>query len=141
MNPSDDMLKIALAFVEQPDESQRVKMAFAAISCAPLSALIHKMLDDTPGTTLKGALTRIADLNQGRITDLDAPDFCSYIIRKTGITDQVLDSCKRALRSYHIAQSMVTSSTGLLMAARTDDGSARTAMPPEEILRELKRRK
>jgi hypothetical protein len=28
---SDDLLKIAMAFVEQPDESERVRAAFAAI--------------------------------------------------------------------------------------------------------------
>jgi hypothetical protein len=141
MNPSDDMLKIALAFVEQPEESERVKTAFDNVDRAPLSKLIDDMLEETPAIHLRGSLKTIANLNQGRLSDLDAPDFRSYVIRKTCITDALLNDCISALATYQKVSAAATSSNGMtLMAARTEAGSSRGTTSAVDVLRELRRR-
>jgi hypothetical protein len=141
MNPSDEMLKIAAVFVEQPDPSDRVKDALARVKRAPLSALVDQMIRESSGFALKSALKKIADLNQGQVHDLDAPDFRSYIIARTGLSDEHLRDCVSAIATYAKVKQAVESGAGAtLIAARAEKGEIKNEVSPSDVLRELARR-
>jgi hypothetical protein len=79
------LIRIAAACLDTSSIPATFREALVARS--PLAALIDAMLLQRPESPVRGALERIAQLNQGTIEDLNASSFQSYLIYKADINE------------------------------------------------------
>jgi DNA-binding transcriptional regulator YiaG len=108
---------------------------------SPVSALILEMLSENPQLKLRPALTRVADLDEGELVDLGAPDFCSYLVAKTDLPKAQVMECIAALSTYSRVKAAAMFAGGTLsMAARAEEGPPTPKASHTDVLRELKRR-
>ena len=94
----EDILAVAVANIVQPEPPEEFKKALAAK--APLPALIEAMLARKPSMKNRADLEAVAALKQGRLEDLSAPVFRSYVLGKTGMTEEALDRCAREIETF-----------------------------------------
>ena len=64
-NELDDLLRVAIANMRQPEPSEAFREAISGAGRAPLAALIDKLLEEQPNVSARSALKAIAGLNQG----------------------------------------------------------------------------
>jgi len=139
---NDDMLRAAAVFTVRAELHDDAKQAFANIPRAPLSRFIDEYVATHASIDLAVALKTIADLNQGKLADLDAKDFQSYIVSATSVSEVQLRRCAAALGSYRLLKDRSQSDAASLpFAAREDDTTtdAQSALN-SELLEQLKKR-
>lgn len=109
MNEKDftDILRIAAHALDNPKVPQEFQDALRVR--APLSSLIDSLLVRQPKCSLRSALERIADLNQGTLGDLNAPAFQSYVIYNASINEFELHACMRELEYFRRLSETVAS--------------------------------
>jgi hypothetical protein len=78
--------------------SESARLAFRSVPPAPLATFILARLSDRRTSGLRKQLSRIAELNQGALSDLDRADFRSYVSYRTGLSEGELKRCAVLLR-------------------------------------------
>ena len=73
--------------------SERARLAFRSVPPAPLATFIVASLSDRRANGLRKQLSRIAELNEGAVADLDRADFLSYVSYRTGLSEVELKRC------------------------------------------------
>jgi hypothetical protein len=116
----ENVLAIAIANIQQPDSSKEFLEALAIK--APLTALIEAMLVRKPSMKNRANLEAIAALEQGRPDDLSAPVFRSYVLGKTGMTEESLDRCAREIETFRRILQAIAADEPVTMAARDEEG-------------------
>ncbi|HET9342934.1 MAG TPA: hypothetical protein VFO25_08475 [Candidatus Eremiobacteraceae bacterium] len=125
---------------ESVEMGDRARAAFRSIPPAPLRILIDDFLTESSGFAGAEWMRRIAALNQGSARDLDEAEFKSYVLYRTGLTEEQLLKCRFALRSFTAARETASGGVDedLLVAARGDSEGA--AVSASELLEQLKKR-
>ena len=77
----DELLRLAFEYVDSYQPNAEIERAFKSIARAPLAVLISRFLDATPRIDVAPLLRSIAEVNQGRLEDLDSPAFLSFDAR------------------------------------------------------------
>jgi hypothetical protein len=139
-NELDDLLRVAIANMRQPEPSEAFREAISGAGRAPLAALIDKLLEEQPNVSARSALKAIAGLNQGCVEDLDTPVFQSYLIARLGITEAQVRQCMRSIGTF--AQLIRSSAEQrFLAAARDEQGNGGGSASADDIREQLKKRK
>lgn len=109
MNDTDftNMLRIAAHALDNPNVPREFQDALLAR--APLSSAIDSLLVHRPKCSMRSALERIADLNQGTLEDLNAPAFQSYVIYNASINELELYACIREIATFRRLSEAVAS--------------------------------
>jgi hypothetical protein len=116
----EDILAVAVANIRQPESSKTFLEALAVT--APLPALIEAMLARKPSMKNRADLEAIVALKQGRLDDLSAPVFRSYVLKKTGMKEDALDRCAREVETFRRILQAVAADEPVTMAARDEEG-------------------
>jgi len=118
----------------------RARAAFGSIPPAPLRILVDDFLLESPAFVGVEWMRRIGALNQGSVRDLDEAEFKSYVLYRTGLTEEQLLKCRYALRSFTAARESATAEfdENLAVAARSDSDDP--AIKASELLEQLKKR-
>jgi hypothetical protein len=140
MSEDADLTKVALSFVLRPEPSDEVKSAFQKIGRAPLALAIDQLLSVQPGIAVRPQLLQLADLNQGRLEDLDAPDFISYIVTKTGINEFTVRKCAAEIKLYQRLSQTSAAGQSVSIAARNEEGQGAAPVSLAQVLEQLKKR-
>ena len=121
--------------------SDRARAAFRSIPTAPLKVLVDDFLRESPAFVGAEWMRRIAALNQGAVRDLDEAEFKSYVLYRTGLTEEQLLKCRYALRSFTAARESATAGfdENLAVAARSDSDDL--AIKASELLEQLRKRR
>jgi hypothetical protein len=109
MNNKDftDILRIAARALDNPKVPPEFQDALLAR--APLSSLIDSLLAHQPKCSMRSALERIAELNQGTVGDLNAPAFQSYVIYNASVNQFELYACIREIEDFRRLSETVAS--------------------------------
>jgi hypothetical protein len=143
MNDSDDTTILAFAYLRDGERfPESVKQQFKDIARAPLPGIIDAFLREHPRVSFAALLRRIADLNQGRLEDLDAPAFISYLIARCESEESQMRSVLNAVRAYASVLDTVTArdDQDLLVAARNDANDGCSGLTIDELREQLKKR-
>ena len=116
----EDILAVAVANIRQPESSKEFLEALAVK--APLPALIEAMLARKPSMKNRADLEAIAALKQGVPDDLSAHVFRSYVLKKTGMTEDALNRCAREVETFRRILQAVAADEPVTMAARDEEG-------------------
>ena len=142
MSNSQDILKIAAALSLRGESTIRINAALQELTPSPLAEIIYDMLAESDALEHRDALEGMAQLNQGRLEDLDSAEFRSYIIRKLALSESILDACVRAVCTYsRVRHAALSGADNLLAAARSEQGRHGREVSAADVLRELRRRK
>jgi hypothetical protein len=137
-----DRVTIAAALTAKSPRQFEIDAALEAIPAAPLTQTICLMLGESPNLTNRDVLERLAELNQGRLEDLDSPAFQSYLIRKLEISHDTLTACVRSICTFaRVQYATYGDAENLLAAARSEDDTHSRYASVADVLRELRRRK
>jgi hypothetical protein len=137
-----ESIRVAAIVAAKSKKAFQISAALDAVPAAPLRATILELLERIPGIQHRKLLIQLAELNQGRLDDLDSPEFRSYLIRKLQTDEQALMTCVRSISTYYrVASAAGSDAEGALAAARSEDDTGARASSASDILRELKRRK
>jgi hypothetical protein len=109
MNDKDftNILRLAAHALDNPKVPREFQEALLAR--APLSSLIDSLLVHQPKCSMRSALERIADLNQGTVRDLNAPAFQSYVIYSASVNELELYACMREIETFRQLSETVAS--------------------------------
>ena len=140
MSEDVDLTKVALSFVLRPEPSDEVKGAFQKVGRAPLALAIEQLLSAQPGISVRQQLLQLADLNQGRIEDLDASDFISYIVTKCGINEFSVRKCAAEIKLYQRLSQTSSAAQSVSIAARNEEGQGATPVSLAQVLEQLRKR-
>jgi hypothetical protein len=102
-----NILRIAAHALDNPKVPREFQDALLAR--APLSSLIDSLLVHQPKCSMRSALERIADLNQGTVGDLNAPAFQSYVIYNASVNEFELYACMREIETFRQLSETVAS--------------------------------
>ncbi len=142
MKPRDEMTALAADYIKNRDTiAEHVGDAFANIPRAPLATLIDDFLKTSPRIDIAPVLKKIADTNQGRLEDLDSPEFRSYLIASCGTNDIQLRSIIGTLfnfKSFSVAQ--MDASRQVAIAARDETNSGQKSATLSELLEQREKR-
>lgn len=119
MNDKDftNILRIAARTLDNPEVPREFRDA--VLARAPLSSLIDSLLFHQPKCSMRSALERIADLNQGTLGDLNAPAFQSYIIYNASVNEFELYACMREIENFRrLSETVANKQHGHLRIAR-----------------------
>lgn len=143
MNTNDDVdrLKIAAAVVATSDDDAQLAGELDAAPMAPLAQLISELIDRNPTAQYRQVFEGICRLRQGRIEDLDSSIFRSYLIRKLDVTEEILNACIRQIVTVAKVLRATEAPGPLALSARSEDEQHDRKTSPEDVLRELMRRK
>ena len=136
-----ESIRVAAIVAEKSKKAFQISAGLDAVPAAPLRVIILDLLERIPGIQHREILAQLAELNQGRLDDLDSPEFRSYLIRKLQTDEQVLMACIRSISTYYRVASAASSNVeGTLAAARSEDEKGARMLSARDILRELGRR-
>jgi hypothetical protein len=139
MKDFDDILSLVVANERQSRPSTDVLSGLEGLPIAPLAKVIIRLLDDHPRLDAGPILKAISDLNQGRLEDLDRPDFQSYVIATVKCSQVELVRVKEVLRTSRLLQE-TRSDTTTLLAARDESLVGGGAATATEIAAQLRKR-
>lgn len=135
----DDLVSLVLS-----DMSTAIPESFMrslAGAKSPLAALIEEFLQAQPGIRFREYLSTIAQMNQGRLEDLNVPAFRSHIIRKAKLSEDVLTKCVDELQSFWRLRGLAKQLDDVvLMAARDESGSGGDPVTAGDLLGQLSKR-
>ncbi|MFZ1125734.1 MAG: hypothetical protein WAN59_11410 [Candidatus Baltobacteraceae bacterium] len=141
MSTEDDMTALALDYLQRGGVPTHIREAFAAIPPAPLATLAEKFIAAQPRIDLAPLVRRIIEINQGRLEDLDAPEFVSYLIAETNSDETTMKRVIIALGKFDAyLQSAPKDTQRLAIAARDTEGPGQTTTTVAELLRLRKKR-
>lgn len=135
----DDLLKLAVANIVQPEPPDRIKEALADLGRAPLAAFIERFLQERPRIASRSVFEAVAALNQGTLEDLDRAEFRSYLISQTGITEQDLADCMRHLATFQQVSQAMARGASIAMAARDEEGEGGGRIAASAFFDQLKK--
>ena len=143
MKPRDEMTALAAEYLRNRDAiAERVGDAFANIPRAPLAKIVDDLVEMQPQFSLNPLLKRIGELNQGRVDDLNMPQFQSYLIAKCETNEMDLRRAISAINSFLLIRA--TASGGdkaMLIAARDGENSGQKSATMSDILKQISKRK
>jgi hypothetical protein len=135
----DDL--VSMVFSDMDTKIPDSFMSSIADAQSPLALLINELLRCQPGIRFYDQLHDIALLNQGRLEDLNAPAFRSYVIRKTQLSEDMLRKCVDELQTFWRLRGLAERfDSPILMAARDDEGSGGDPITIEDLLGQLNKR-
>ena len=143
MNSNDDELTaLALDYLRHSDSIlENVKSAFANMPRAPLAKTIEAFLAVSPRIDVAPLLKKISETNQGRIEDLAAPEFRSYLIDRCSTNDVELQKAISALKNFHSYQSVANDlEREILIAARDDGNTGHKSTTMTELMKQVGKR-
>jgi hypothetical protein len=141
MKNDDDMTGMALDYIERGGPPAHVREAFQNIPRAPLATFIDTYLAAQPRINLASVLRQIAEINQGRLEDLDSVDFVSYLIERTGTDETTMQRVRVALGKFRrFVEASADGEARLSVAARDDSGGSSTSTTMNELLQQMKKR-
>jgi len=142
MKRDDEITALALDYLSRKDEIENnVGDAFATIPRAPLAKLIDDFIRISPRINVAGVLKRIADLNQGRLEDLNLPAFQSYLIAKCGTNELELKRLISTLDNFQQHNiSAVDAEKSVRIAARDEANSGQKSTKVGDLLKQLEKR-
>lgn len=135
----DDLVSMVFSDMDTkiPDDFMRS----IAEAESPLAVLINELLRCQPGIRFYEQLHDIALLNQGRLEDLNAPAFRSYLIRKTQLSEDMLRKCVDELQTFWRLRGLAEQfDNPVLMAARDDEGGGGDLITIGALLGQLNKR-
>lgn len=142
MSNEDDMTAMALDYLQRGGTPARISEAFANLPRAPLATLTAEFLAATPHIDLAPLLRRIIEINQGRLEDLNSPEFVSYLIVETGSNETTMRRVATALGRFQAFIDSVGDGTQqFAIAARDTEGSQQDTINVAELLRLSKKRR
>lgn len=144
MKPRDEMTALAADYLKNRDAlAKRVGDAFANLPRAPLAKLIDDFLKSSPKIDIAPVLKKIAETNQGRLDDLNMPEFQSYLIAKCGTNEKELHRTIAALNNFLLIKtSSANGDKTMLIAARDGENSGQKSATMNDLLKQIgKRRK
>jgi hypothetical protein len=137
----DDMTAMALEYIQGSGPPAHVREAFQDIPPAPLASFIRAFLSAQPHIDLAPLLRQICEVNQGRLEDLDSPDFLSYLIERTGANEMTMRRIRVSLGTFRkVVDSASHGDTRLAVAARDDSDGASRSTTASELLKLMKKR-
>ena len=137
----DDMTAMALEYIQRGGPPAHVREAFKDIPPAPLAAFIQTFLSAQPNIDLAPLLRQICEVNQGRLEDLDCPDFVSYLIERTGTDEMTMRRIQISLGTFRkVLESSSHGDPRLAVAARDDSEDKSTSTTASELLKLMKKR-
>ncbi|HTW85407.1 MAG TPA: hypothetical protein VMD91_15160 [Candidatus Sulfotelmatobacter sp.] len=142
MKPRDEMTVLAAEYLKNRDAvAERVGDAFQNIPRAPLAKLIDEFLKTSPKIDVAPILKKIADTNQGRLDDLNVPEFQSYLIAKCGTNEVQLKKLIQTLNNFHsFAMAKEGANKQVSIAARDEQNSGQTSATLNDLLKLRERR-
>ncbi len=142
MKRDDEITALALEYLASEEAvRERVGDAFQNMRRAPLAKLIDEFLETSPNIDIAPILKNIADTNQGRLEDLNAPTFQSYLVAKCGTNVVQLRSIILTLSNFGSYQTAKMDETKqMLIAARDDANSGHTNASMSDLLGQIKKR-
>lgn len=141
MRDSDiERLQLAAAMASSALDGQALERELDGIPVAPLVQLVSQMIRESSDSPYRPVLEGICSLKQGRIEDLDSPEFRSYLVRNLGITEATLESCIGVIVTYAKVLRASRMNASKLVAARSEDDLNLRITEADDILRELRRR-
>ncbi len=142
MKNKDDMTALALEYLALGETPEYVIKAFAGLPPAPLATCIADFLAAQPRIDIAPLLHKIASLNEGRLEDLNSPEFLSHLIAETETDEEVMKRVVRVLGTFDsLVRSSLRNDERLLIAARDDeDSAAPSSTTMSELLKQLKKR-
>ena len=142
MNESDDITVLAFAYVRDEAEiGEKLRGSLEAIPRAPLARLIDAYLDQHKSVSANDLFQKIADLNQGRMEDLNAPAFLSYLIGKCQTDESSMVQVINTLRTFEMVLNASADGydSDLLIAARSESDEEKQ-LALEELREQLRKR-
>jgi hypothetical protein len=142
MKQEDEITALAIEYLEAHDRIvEHVGPAFEQLERAPLAQLIDKYLERYPRIEYAATLERIAATNQGRLEDLNAPLFQSYLISKCDVDNLMLRKLIGSLhRFYESSLHKINAGEPMFIAARDEENSGRNSAKFDDIQRLMKKR-
>lgn len=144
MKSRDEIRALALTYLKTKEAiSQRIQSEFPEMPRAPLARLIDEFIEMQPQFDLCPLLKRIGETNQGRIEDLSALEFQSYLIATCETNDTELRRAISALSNFLIVKaSSAHGDKRMLIAARDGGNSGQKSASMSDLLKQIgKRRK
>ena len=142
MKPRDEMTALAADYLKNRDAiAKRIGDAFANIPRAPLAKLIDDFLKTSPKIDVAPILKKIADTNQGRLEDLDSPEFRSYLIATCGTSDTQLRGIIGTLSNFNsFSMAKVDVDRQVAIAARDGSNSGQKSATLSDLLKQREKR-
>jgi len=139
----DELLRLAFEYVNAYQPNDEIERAFKSIARAPIAVLISRFLEATPKIDIAPLLLSIAEVNQGRLEDLDSPAFLSYLVARLKTNEAELRRIRSMLGTFQqmrMAKETAPDTT-LLIAARDDDPNGNRRVTLSDLLEQQKKRK
>jgi hypothetical protein len=142
MKPRDEITALALEYIQYCDSiAERVGAAFENIPRAPLAKLIDEFLKASPKIDIAPVLKKIADQNQGRLDDLNVPEFQSYLIVTCGTDEMQLKRLIQTLSNfYSFTMTKEDLNQQVSIAARDEQNSGQNSATLGDLLKLRERR-
>jgi hypothetical protein len=127
----EDLVTLAIADDLETDVPEAFKAAIR--KRAPLAQAIDALLARRPRIPARQNLEALSSLNQGRLEDLNAPEFRSYVMAKIGMTESDLDGCVREIELFRQLREAMARDEPIAMAARDEDGFGSEKIAASEL--------
>jgi hypothetical protein len=139
----DELLRLAFEYVNAYQPNDEIERAFKSIARAPLAVLVSRFLEATPKIDIAPLLLSIAELNQGRLEDLDSPAFLSYLVARLKTNEAELRRIRSMLGTFQQMRMVKETAPDktLLIAARDDDPNGSRRVTLSDLLEQQKKRK
>lgn len=131
----EDLVTLAIADDLETDVPEAFKAAIR--KRAPLAQVIDALLARRSRIAARRNLEALSSLNQGRLEDLNAPEFRSYVMAKTGMTESDLEACVRELELFRRLSEAMAQDVPIAMAARDEEGFGNEQIAASELLDRL----
>ena len=144
MKPRDEMTALAADYLKNREAiAKHVGDAFANIPRAPLAKLVDDFLALSPQIDIAPMLKKIAEMNQGRLEDLNVSEFQSYLIAKCATNETELRHAISALNNFtNIKAAYASGDKPMRIAARDEKNSGQKSTTMNDLLKQIgKRRK
>jgi hypothetical protein len=142
MKSRDEMTALAAEYLKNREAiAEHVGDAFAIIARAPLAKLIDDYLQAFPKIDVVPILRKIAEANQGRLEDLNAAEFQSYLIAKCGTNEIQLKKLIQTLSNFRSsAMTKLDPNKQVPIAARDENNSGQSGATLNDLLKLRERR-
>ena len=137
MNDREFEYLVTLAIAEDLETDIPEAFKVAIRKKAPLAQTIAALLTRRPRIGARGKLEALASLNQGKLEDLNAPEFRSYVMAKTGIAERDLQECIKEIELFRRLCEAMAQDEPIAMAARDEEGLGKEQIAASELLERL----
>jgi hypothetical protein len=131
----EDLVTLATANDLETDVPEVFKAAIRKRS--PLAQTIDTLLARRSKIAARRNLEALSSLNQGRLEDLNAPEFRSYVMAKTGMTESDLEECVSEIELFRRLSEAMAQDEPIAMAARDEEGFGKEQIAASELLERL----